>query len=137
MRRSRFALAMTTAAAALVALSSAPAHADPTWYNGSVPAGCESGALCVYRHINFDQGGWGVANFHHTNARWVDTRNAYMANNDSSWFNNGTPDVPSSVVVFGYQAFEDRHFCLDRGWGNSWDPDANDDGEANWWVDGC
>ncbi|MFJ8630777.1 peptidase inhibitor family I36 protein [Streptomyces sp. NPDC093568] len=133
-------LAAATVAAGLIALSPSPAQSAPTWYSGPAPAGCASGALCVYRDINFQQGGWGVAQFFYSNAEWRQTSNAYIADNDSSWFNNGTPDYPSSVRVMTYPDLPGNgstSFCLDRGWGNTWDPVANDSGESNRWVGSC
>lgn len=54
----------------------------------------------------------------------------------SSWFNNGTGTSYSSVVVHTDNNYGGNSFCLDKGWGNTWDSVANDQGEANRWING-
>ncbi|MFF2520682.1 peptidase inhibitor family I36 protein [Streptomyces liangshanensis] len=138
MRMTRRALAAAGLAFGLVALSFSPAQAA-TWYFGPAPAGCQLGALCVYKDINFEPGGWGVANFHASNVDWTQTSNAYIAGNDSSWFNNGTPGGKTSVIVMTRPDLPNSgspEFCLDRGWGNTWDIASNDGGRSNRWVFG-
>jgi hypothetical protein len=137
MRMSKRLLAVGGMAASLVALTLTPAQASPTWYNGSAPAGCSYGALCVYQDINFQAS---KAEFFYNNADWTQTSNAFIARKDSSWYNNGTPDYPSSVQVKTYVDVPNTggvQFCLDRGWGNTWDVASNDSGMSNRWVGSC
>ncbi|WP_242902368.1 hypothetical protein [Actinomadura terrae] len=124
--------------AALTALPATAAHAAaPVWYHGAAPNGCAYGSLCVYRDIDFNPAGYPVANIPGSVKDWR-VNYSWVAEEDSSWYNNGTPDYPSSVIIYatlnwhgGYQ------LCLDRGWGARYFSDLNDNSLSNKWVGGC
>ncbi|MCM1976568.1 MULTISPECIES: peptidase inhibitor family I36 protein [Streptomyces] len=138
MRMRKRALLGLALATALIPVAASTALADGTQptYSRDNPGNCPSGFLCVYRGINYDLGGWGVAKFEHSNPVWSSTINGYIAHQDSSWFNNGTGTSWSSVVVYSDNNYTGKSFCLDKGWGNKWDPIANDQGESNQWIQG-
>ena len=125
-------------AAALVAMPMPAAQAAPVWYHGPpAPVACGYGSLCVYKNINFNPGDARVANIPGSVKDWR-VNYGYIADEDSSWYNNGTPDYPSSVIIYatlnwngGYQ------LCLDRLWGATYYADLNDNGMSNRWVGGC
>jgi len=139
MRRTKRALLGLALAAALVPIAAGTAQAGGTQptYSKNNPGNCPPGFLCVYKGINYDLDGVGVAKFQYNNPVWSDTDNGYIAHQDSSWFNNGTAGSYSSVVVYSDNGYGGNSFCLDTGWGNTWDSVANDEGEANRWVDGA
>ncbi|WP_455357505.1 peptidase inhibitor family I36 protein [Streptomyces sp. SYSU K217416] len=136
MRKSMRAVLGLALAAAVLPFAAATAHADGTnpTYSQRNPGNCDSGYLCVYKGINYDQAGWGIAKFKYDNPIWSDTANRFIAHEDSSWFNNGTGTSYTSVVVYHDNGYGGKSFCLDKGWGNTWDSVANDQGEANRWV---
>jgi hypothetical protein len=138
MRNTKRTLLGLVLAAALVPIAATTAQAGGTTptYSRHNPGNCSQGSLCVYRGINYDLGGVGIAEFEYNNPVWSDTENSYIAHEDSSWYNNGNPGAYSSVVVYADNGYGGNSFCLDSGWGNTWDSVANDQGEANRWVDG-
>lgn len=138
MRTTKRALLGLALAAALLPIAATSAHAggtEPTYRNWN-PGNCPAGNLCVYKGINYATEGVGIAMFQYDNPIWSETRNSYIAHEDSSWFNNGTGTSYSSVKVFTDNHYGGNSFCLDKGWGNTWDRVANDQGESNQWVDG-
>jgi Peptidase inhibitor family I36 len=90
------------------------------------PPGCTSGALCAYVHVNY---AYGPYRFFGTNSSW---HRWYIADRDSSWFNNGTTGRAARVfqhVNWGGAV----EVCVDRGDGipNQWWRD--DMGSSNDW----
>ncbi|MGV9251205.1 peptidase inhibitor family I36 protein [Streptomyces sp. NPDC003697] len=138
MRTTKRAVLGLAMAAAMLPFAATAAHAGGTkpTYSTSKPSSCPSTYLCVYKEINYGTGGVAVAKFAYNNPIWSDTANAYIAHQDSSWFNNGTGTSYSSVVVYADNGYGGNSFCLDKGWGNTWDSVANDQGEANKWIAG-
>ncbi|MFF2993443.1 peptidase inhibitor family I36 protein [Streptomyces sp. NPDC057950] len=134
-KRAALALAM---AAAMTPFAVTAAHAGGTTptYSQRDPGTCPRSYLCVYKDINYGSGNVGIAKFQYDNTIWSDTVNAYMAHQDSSWFDNGTGTSYSSVVVYADNGYGGNSFCLDAGWGNTWDAVANDQGESNKWIKG-
>ncbi|MFF3348964.1 peptidase inhibitor family I36 protein [Streptomyces sp. NPDC002779] len=138
MRTTKRALLGLALAGALLPLAATTAQAGGTTptYSTKDPGNCPAGNLCVYADINYGQGDVGIAMFKYDNPIWSNTVNKYMAHEDSSWFNNGTGTSYSSVEVFADNGYGGNSFCLDSGWGNTWDKVANDQGEANRWKNG-
>ncbi|MDG4865608.1 peptidase inhibitor family I36 protein [Streptomyces sp. T-3] len=138
MRTIKRALLGLALAAALLPVAATTAEAGGTTptYSQWNPGNCPAGNLCVYKDVNYGLGGVGIAMFKYDNPIWSETRNDYIAHDDSSWFNNGTGTSYSSVVVYTDNGYGGNSFCLDKGWGNTWDRVANDQGEANRWVNG-
>lgn len=134
-KRALLGLALATALLPIAATTAQAGGTTPT-YSQRNPGNCLAGHLCVYKDTNYGQGGVGIAMFAYDNPIWSDTRNGYIAHEDSSWFNNGTGTSYSSVVVYADNGYGGNSFCLDKGWGNTWDRVANDQGEANRWVNG-
>ncbi|MCX5559272.1 peptidase inhibitor family I36 protein [Streptomyces sp. NBC_00038] len=138
MRITKRALLGLALAATLIPIAATTAQAGgtkPTWSREN-PGNCPEGFLCVYKGINYDLADAGIAKFQYDNPIWSDTDNRYIAHEDSSWFNNGTGSSYSSVEVYADNGYGGNSFCLDKGWGNKWDEVANDQGEANRWVNG-
>ncbi|MFD3927136.1 peptidase inhibitor family I36 protein [Streptomyces sp. NPDC058614] len=138
MRTTKRTLLGLALAAALIPIAATTAQAGgttPTWSDRD-PGNCQPGFLCVYKGINYDLGGAGIAKFEYDNPIWSNTDNAFIAHEDSSWFNNGTGSSYTSVEVFADNGWGGNSFCLDKGWGNTWDRVANDQGEANRWKNG-
>ncbi|MFH9609146.1 peptidase inhibitor family I36 protein [Streptomyces sp. NPDC017448] len=138
MRAVRRTLLGLTLAAGLPAATATGAHAggtNPTYTTWN-PGNCPAGNLCVYKGVNYATEGVGIAMFQYDNRIWSETRNSCIAHEDSSWFTNGTGTSYSSVVVYPDNNYGGNSFCPDKGRGNTWDSVANDQGEANQWIDG-
>ncbi|WP_413758537.1 peptidase inhibitor family I36 protein [Streptomyces sp. MMBL 11-3] len=138
MRTIKRALSGLLLAAVLIPVAATTAQAggtEPTWSNRN-PGNCDPGYLCVYKGVDYKLDDVGIAKFKRDNPIWSDTDNRYIAHEDSSWFNNGFPGSYSSVEVFADNGYGGNSFCLDTGWGNTWDRVANDQGEANRWRNG-
>ncbi|MGV9455832.1 peptidase inhibitor family I36 protein [Streptomyces sp. NPDC003635] len=138
MRTSKRALLGLALASALIPIAATTAQAGGTTptYSQRDPGNCPPGFLCVYKGINYDLQDVGIAKFQYDNPIWSNTENRFIAHEDSSWYNNGTGSSWSSVEIFSDNGWGGNSFCLDKGWGNTWDKVANDQGEANRWIQG-
>lgn len=91
----------------------------------AAPGGCTSGSLCVYRDINYNNGPW---RFPGNEDNWHDWA---IANNDSSWFNNGTSGRVAKVYR-GVAWSGGVYKCMNRGQG--FRAGITDDaGSSNYW----
>ncbi|MFJ6564461.1 peptidase inhibitor family I36 protein [Streptomyces sp. NPDC091412] len=138
MRTTKRALLGLALAAAMIPFAATSAQAggtNPT-YKTAKPGNCPSAYLCVYKDINYGTGGIGIGLFKFDNKVWSNTDQAFIVGKDSSWYNNGTGTSYTSVIVYMGNDYTGNSFCLDKGWGNTWDSVANDKGRGNRWISG-
>ncbi|MEV6302994.1 peptidase inhibitor family I36 protein [Actinoplanes sp. NPDC051861] len=134
MTRKTTALALTTVlTAAGLVVTTSPAQA--------APAGCPRASFCVWRNTGWSGGiytasgsdwWWGNDNFSGTSVS--------VADDDSSWFNNGilNGDDPTYVRVYDdYYQTGATTICLRYGTGFSSRPASNDRGGSHGWYYGC
>lgn len=118
MRRLRIYLVAVALAMALVPAVSSTAKA--------APAGCSSGALCVWKNTNFT--GAGPYKFFGWNSSWASYG---IENQDSSWWNNGTSG--RQARIWTSRGCSGDYMWVPRGVGfNSW-PQYSDRGSSNDW----
>lgn len=100
-------------------------------------ASCEGGSLCVYEGTYKD--GRRVE-FPGNSSNWHGLGGGlnFIADHDSSWWNNAYPDSYDAVAVYRDVNYGGgRTICLERGEDSNWDWSANDEGSSNQWLTGC
>lgn len=121
------------AAATTIGLTPAPAQA--------APAQCPSGSFCIYRDVQYRGGVYAASG----DDNWwyndlFSNRSKVVADNDSSWFNNGItgPGIPSYVRVYE-DAYQNgaMTICLRAGTGFPSKPASSDRGGSHGWHFSC
>lgn len=89
---------------------------------------CPSGALCVWEHPS---GGGTQYNFFYSNSEWLNTSNAAIANEDSSWANDSV--YGNEVQVYDLSHHRYPTVCLNpQTVSNNWQA-YGDKGRSNKW----
>jgi hypothetical protein len=113
--------------AGAVASVAVPLTAVPA---SAAPGGCKVTYLCVYRNTFYDDGPFQFAGANRSWSAWP-----RIANDDSSWFNNGTSGL--AAAVYDARDFQIRTICLERGTGNRIALSKQDRGSSNRWLQEC
>lgn len=120
MKRFGAAAAATAALSAVAALAPASAHA--------ATSDCGAGNLCVWRDSGYSNSRYSFAGNNTSWHAWA------IADEDSSWFNNGTSGA--NVQVYRDTGYVNTTVCVRYKSAISYNSYANDKGSSNRWG-GC